>query len=135
MKQHLLPFTAAFGAALLVACAGNPEPDTRRAVGRVQAIYVERTPGVFVDHRVSQDGSAARRWAAVVLRDALADGRSFTTARLEDGIAAEVGDTVELEIAVDGRAAGRSPSRVSAIVSRAAERAARLNIKGPRWAS
>ncbi|MCC7547416.1 MAG: hypothetical protein IT532_06605 [Burkholderiales bacterium] len=134
MKRRLSSLATVAGAALLAACSGSPEPDPRIAIGRVQAIYVERAPGVYVDHRVSPDGSAARRWAAVVLREPLAEGRSFTTALIDGGILPEVGDTVELHVGAH-TGQGESSAHVSAIVSRRAERAAGLNIKGPRWAS
>lgn len=134
MKRNCSPVTAALGAALLAACAGERGPQAEIAVGSVQAIYLERAPGVYVDHRVSPDGSDARRWAAVVLRTPLANGLSFTTAAVDGDVPVEVGDLVELEVGIDAPDA-HVQARVSGIVSPRAERAARLNIKGPRWAS
>ncbi len=132
MKRSRIPVVAAVGAALLAACAGNTDPQAETAVGSVQAIYLERAPGVYMDHRVSSDGANGRRWAAVLLRAPLANGRSFTTAAIDADVPVEVGDLVELEVEND---APEAQARVSGIVSRRAERAARLNIKGPRWAS
>jgi len=138
MKRSLAPLAAAViaaGGVLLAACAGDSQSERARiAEGRVQALYVERAPGVLVDHRVSRDGSDTRRWAAVSLRKPLDDGRTFTTAAVDAATALEVGDTVQVAL---GASPGNphEPARVQAIVSRRAERAARLNIKGPRWAS
>ncbi len=135
MKHVIFSLAAAVVAgALLAACAGSADPEaTQRAQGRVQALYVERAPGVFEDHRVSRDGTEARRWAAVALREPLDDGRTFTAAAVDPATMLEVGDTVEVELGTPEDA--RNPARVRAIVSRRAEGAARLNIKGPRWAS
>jgi len=134
MKRNRFPLVAALGSVLLTACAADPDPHAETAVGSVQAIYLERAPGVYVDHRLSPDGSDARRWAAVLLRTPLANGLSFTTAAVDDDVSVEVGDLVELEVG-DVVQDAHAQARVSGIVSPRAERAARLNIKGPRWAS
>lgn len=138
MKRRPSPVAAAVIAAagtLLVACAGDTQSERERvAEGRVQALFVERAPGVLVDHRVSPDGSDARRWAAVSLREPLDGGRTFTTAAVDATTVLEVGDTVQIALGASAGEPGE-PARVRAIVSRRAERAARLNIKGPRWAS
>jgi len=125
--------TVLAAAALAGGCAGNPEPEHRGSVGQVQALYVERSPGVLIDHRVSQHGNRTARWAAVALREPLADGRRFATAEVDPATPVEVGDTVE--VTLGPAASAHEPARITAIVLKRAERAARLNIKGPRWAS
>jgi len=134
MKRTPTSFaTALAAAALATGCAGDPAPEHRSGVGQVQALYVERSPGVFVDHRVSQHGSDTPRWAAVSMREPLADGRRYATAAVDPSTPVEVGDTVE--VALEPEANTHEPARITAIVMKRAERAARLNIKGPRWAS
>lgn len=126
-----LPYVMAVVAVVMIAgCTGDTDQGTTAAIGQVRALYVERSPGVFVDHRMPVDNSPDNaRWAAVALRQPLPDGGSFATARIEPDTIVEVGDTVELEL-------GPQPARVTVVLAKRSQRAAApVNLKGPRWAS
>ncbi|MCW5619506.1 MAG: hypothetical protein KIS79_00125 [Burkholderiales bacterium] len=129
MNPFLSSVMAVAATVAIAGCAGDTDPGTTAAIGQVRALYVERSPGVFIDHRMPVDSLDNARWAAVALRQPLPDGGSFATARIDPDTAVEVGDTVELEL-------GPQPARVTAVLVKRSQRAAApLNLKGPRWAS
>lgn len=94
-------------AAALVAavqgCASTGSVPDRDVIGRVEGIYVEMRPGVLVHQRLAPDDADLPVWANVKLRDALEDGRTSMSARLDRGLVVARGDMVNIRRAPEGR--------------------------------
>jgi hypothetical protein len=83
----------------LLGCANQPDVGGTTQVGKVQGVFVEQYPGVFVDQRVADAGASGKpTWAHVKFAQPLADGRTFATAIVQAGQAVEPGDLVQMRL-------------------------------------
>jgi hypothetical protein len=117
-------------AAALIAvfgCAGKVELAGTTQVGKVQGVFVEQYPGVFVDQRVAA-ASDKPAWAHVRFAQPLADGRTFATAMVTGGQAVEPGDVVQMRFraaAPEATGVAQPHNQVTALVAKHGTAAAR----------
>jgi hypothetical protein len=104
------------------ACANQPDAGGSKQVGKVQAVFVERYPGVFVDRRVAGDAASGKPvWVYVKFAQPLTDGRKFASALAGSEPAVEPGDLVEMRLHLTAPAsleAAREPNQVTAVVAK-----------------
>jgi hypothetical protein len=106
----------------LLGCANHPDVGGTTQVGKVQAVFVEQYPGVFVDRRVA-DASALEQpaWAQLTFAHPLADGRTFATALLPADQEVEAGDVVQMRFratANEGAEGTREHNRITALIAK-----------------
>jgi hypothetical protein len=110
-------------------CANQPDVGGTTQVGKVQGVFVEQYPGVFLDQRVTDAGAFGKStWAHVKFAQPLADGRTFATAMVQAGQAVEPGDLVEMRFraALPGSmAVVQEHNQVTAVIARHGSAAAR----------
>lgn len=119
---------AALTITLLLGCAGHGSIDGTTQVGKVQGVYIEQFPGVFVERQVAGERAARPAWVYVRFAEPLADGRIFATAELLGELGVEPGDLVQLRFGHDeGITVGPSPDHafVIALVAKHHTQAAR----------
>lgn len=109
---------AAAVVAAVQGCASTGSVPDRDVIGRVEGIYVEMRPGVLVHQRLAPEDADLPVWANVKLRDALEDGRTSMSARLDRGLVVARGDMVNIRRAPEGRFATvkLAPDTVVAVV-------------------
>ena len=112
----------ALSAAALIAllgCANQPDVAGTTHVGRVQGVFVEQYPGVFVDQRVA-DAPGKPTWAHVTFVQPLANGRKFATALVRAGQVVQPGDVVEIRLGTPtpSVAVAQEPSQVTAVIAK-----------------
>ena len=127
MHTRLVLPAAALIAAL--GCANQPDVGGTTQVGKVQGVFVEQYPGVFVDQRVTDAGALGKpTWAQVKFAQPLGDGRTFATAMVQAGQAVEPGDLVEMRFraaAPGSVAVAQEHNQVTAVIARHGTAAAR----------
>lgn len=89
----------AAAAALWQGCATDHSPSGSTQVGRVEGIYIEAYPGLFVDRAVATVPGDTRRWVSLSFTPPLDDGRRTAMATLEGTIEVEPGDLVQVQVA------------------------------------
>ena len=86
-------------ATLWQGCATDQSPADTTQVGRVEQVYVEAYPGLFVDRAVATVPGDKPRWVTLSLAQPLDDGRRNAVAMLEDVVDVEPGDLVQVQLA------------------------------------
>ena len=81
----------------LQGCAGSLVPGSM-ATGRVDAVYVEEFPGLFVESRFALGLPDRPRWARVNFAPALEDGQSSAIASVEPALHLDRGDQVSVRL-------------------------------------
>jgi hypothetical protein len=120
-----MPLRNALPAAALVAlagCASQPDVGGTTQVGKVEGVFVEQYPGVFVDRRVADARVSGKpTWVHLKFVQPLSDGRRFATAAVGSDPGVEPGDLVQMRF---GLTAGgtmepiREHNRVIALIAK-----------------
>lgn len=95
-------FRKCLSIALLLAaaqgCTSVTGASGREIMGRVEGIYVEARPGVLVERSLANSTVNGPMWANVSLNVPDEGGRTFMTARVDDGLVAGRGDLVTVRV-------------------------------------
>jgi len=114
-------------AALAPGCATETEVAGTTQVGKVEQVFVEAYPGLFVDRALATVVGDRPAWASVTFARPLSDGRTTAVAMLERDSGVEPGDLVQMRFA---HAGGVDPdtlpghNQVTALVAKHDTRAA-----------
>lgn len=125
----------ATAAALAQGCATESEVAGTTQVGKVEQVYVEAYPGLFVDRALANVVGDRPAWASVAFARPLSDGRTTAVAMLERNSDVEPGDVVQMRFA---NPAGFDPgtlpghNQVTALVAKHDSMAAR-SFGGQAW--
>jgi hypothetical protein len=117
----------AAAAALAQGCATETEVAGTTQVGKVEQVFVEAYPGLFVDRALATVVGDRPAWASVTFARPLSDGRTTAVAMLERDSGVEPGDLVQMRFAQLG---GFDPdtlpghNQVTALVAKHDSRAA-----------
>lgn len=101
---------------VLALCLAPIAHAEEQVVGKVQALYVRLANGVMMEARLVRDTRKAELWADVQFAGNLANGRNFAIARVDNEGKVEIGDLVEVELAMDGRRSMTGTTRAGAPV-------------------
>jgi len=116
----LLALAAAF--VLVQGYARVAELNGSTHVGVVERVYVEQSPGVYVERNSAPAESSGPVWADVRFPEPLIDGRITTIAAVPRALRVEPGDRVEMRFAADNgvqsEAASLEQNRVTALLQR-----------------
>ncbi len=85
--------------ALALGCATETEVAGTTQVGKVEQVFVEAYPGLFVDRALATVVGDRQAWASVTFAHPLSDGRTTAVAILERDSGVEPGDLVQLRFA------------------------------------
>jgi len=102
-------------------CATDTHVGGSTQVGKVDKIFVEAYPGLFVDRAVATAPSDKPAWVSVTFSTPLADGRLTAVAMLDSDAGIEPGDLVEVRFAkVDSFGTDTEPeyNRITALIAR-----------------
>lgn len=110
MKSGLALVTLLFAVLLVQGYARTERVGMATHVGKVEALYEETHPGVYVPRRASEK-TAAPLWVHVRFARALEDGRSFTVAALPEGMQVKVDDSVEVKFGDSAQIDTHGPER------------------------
>jgi hypothetical protein len=129
-------------ATLWQGCATDQSPAGISQVGRVEQVYVEAYPGLFVDRALATAAGDKPRWVTLSFPQPLADGRRNAMALLENLPEIEPGDLVRVQLAagpLSFNAEGEPESnRVTALVARRGDPNAATfggRARAPGWTS
>ena len=111
MVRILLVLATACG---LQGCAGSLVPASI-ATGKVDSVYVEEYPGLFVDSRFALGLPDRPRWARIRFAPALPDGQSSAIASVEPALQIARGDRVEVRL-MQGEGFAAQPAVVVAVI-------------------
>lgn len=130
MKSGLALLTLLFAVLLVQGYARTERVGMTTHVGKVEALYEEAHPGVYVPRRLA-GASEAPLWVHVRFPQPLLDGRSFTVAALPEGMAVQVDDTVEVKFGDSAQVDTHGPERnvVLGVVERAAPAATQADLR------
>ncbi|MFN0041488.1 MAG: hypothetical protein ACKVP2_18405 [Burkholderiales bacterium] len=98
----------------LQGCAGSLVPASI-ATGKVDSVYVEEYPGLFIDSRFALGLPDRPRWARVQFAPALPDGQSSAIASVEPTLQLAKGDRVEVRL-MQGEGFAAQPAVVVAVI-------------------
>jgi hypothetical protein len=123
MKSSLALLSLLFAVLLVQGYARMERVSASVHVGKVEALYEEAHPGVFVPRRAADRG-AAPLWVHVRFDRPLDDGRDFAVAALPRGMSAGIDDTVEMQFGDANQFDESGPERnvVTAVIGPAAKR-------------
>jgi hypothetical protein len=88
--------------ALALGCATETEVAGTTQVGKVEQVFVEAYPGLFVDRALATVVGDRPAWASVTFARPLSDGRTTAVAMLERDSGVEPGDLVQMRFAHPG---------------------------------
>ena len=86
-------------AALAQGCATDKEVAGTTQVGKVEQVFVEAYPGLYVDRALATVLGDKPAWATVAFAQPLSDGRTTAVATLDRDSGIEAGDLVQLRFA------------------------------------
>ncbi|HXV09091.1 MAG TPA: hypothetical protein VD791_13740 [Burkholderiales bacterium] len=89
-------------AALAPGCATETEVAGTTQVGKVEQVFVEAYPGLFVDRALATVVGDRQAWASVTFARPLSDGRTTAVAMLERDSGVDPGDLVQMRFAHPG---------------------------------
>ena len=116
----LLALAAAF--VLVQGYARVAELNGSTHAGVVERVYVEQSPGVYVERSAALTESSGPVWADVRFPEPLIDGRTTAIAVVPRALRVEPGDRVEMRFAADNaaqsEAAPPEQNRVTALLQR-----------------
>jgi len=116
MSLQKMLFTTIALAALLQGCATATPQTGTIATARIESIFIEEYPGLFLDDRIAT-GVRGPRWARVAFDPSLPDGRVTAVALIEGELHVERGDSVAVRVAEENAPAADS-STVTAVLAR-----------------
>ena len=96
-------------------------------VGKVEQVYIEAYPGLFVDRTLASAPSDQPQWVSLSFAPPLNDARRGVIAMLEKGSGVQPGDLVQVRLAGNAAfGAGPEPeyNRVTALVAKRGSQAA-----------
>ncbi|HZP86235.1 MAG TPA: hypothetical protein VFB54_05400 [Burkholderiales bacterium] len=110
MKSALALLSLLFAFLLVQSYARTEQNGASTRTGKVEALYEEVHPGVYVPHRLTSRESTSL-WAHVRFDRPLEDGRNFVVAALPQGMAVKINDMVEMQLGDMARFDERGPDR------------------------
>ena len=114
-------------AALWQGFATDLQLGSTAAVGKVEQVYIEAYPGLFVDRALASARGDQPQWVSLSFAPPLNDARRGVIAMLEKGSGVEPGDLVQVRLAGNAAfGAGPAPeyNRVTALVAKRGSQAA-----------
>lgn len=127
MTKAMSPAVLVLAAALLQGCATDTQPGGTTQVGKVEQVYVEAYPGLFVDRALATAPGDKPQWVSLSFAQPLDDGRRNAIAVLGDVSGVEPGDLVKVHFAGnDAFGAGSEPqyNRVTSLFAKRDSQAA-----------
>lgn len=117
----------AAAAALAQGCATESEVAGTTQVGKVEQVFVEAYPGLYVDRALATVLGDKPAWASVTFARPLSDGRTTAVAMLDRDSGIEPGDLVQMRFAhAEGFDADTLPghNQITALIAKHHSRAA-----------
>ena len=110
MTKAIGPAVLVLAAALLQGCATDTQLGGTTQVGKVDQVYIEAYPGLFVDRALATAAGDKPQWVSISFAQPLDDGRLSAIAVLGDVSGVEPGDLVQVNFAGnDAFGAGSEP--------------------------